>query len=188
MGFSDTGDKKIDETFEILSLLKTILDGKTLETVIKNSNGLSASEAAKAEEAKGLISHYESLIAEHQKKKNALDAFNESLLADQTAQKKKFDSDSAILDKKKEDNDAALLAIQTASNALDAKKADLDKKSKEAATALKDAETINQQARSALDSVEKSKADLAAKWKEVNDYEAGLKATAAQLQKITGGL
>ncbi len=191
MGFSQKPQDQIEGLGSVLSLaesLKILLDGKALESTVKNFYALNDSEKAALESAKDTIAKADLVMAEDKKRKSILDAFHESLLADQKAQQQKSDSDNAALNDKEIANAAASLAIKNANIALDERAKEVDEKSKQADAALKDATSIKQQAEADRNSIEKDKIALAKKWEEVNSYEADLKSTAAQLQKLTGGL
>lgn len=169
--FSATGVKNIDDTFDLLTAIKTILDGNKLEQAIKGANALSATELAKATEARELIGHYEALIAEHQKKKNALDDFHESLISDQKKHEEKVASDQAAVDAKKKENEDTLAAIAEKNVKLDERKKELDAQEKDIKDAKKAVDQIKRMVEAAQSDIEKDQLSVAALKKEAKELK-----------------
>ena len=191
MGFAATTSDKItalDETIGLVQSLKILLNQKDLEKTITDAYALSESEAASAAEARKLIPHYEGLIAEHQKKKSALDALEKSLQQDGIDQAASLAAGNADIAKKQKDIDAGWVAINDANKKLDDRKSELDAQSTQAAADTKAAKIIMDGIAAEKSAIEVDRNAIIQKWKEVNDYEAALKATAAAITKATAGI
>lgn len=191
MAFSATPQEtlgQIDILLGIASNLEVLLDKNKLSETIQLVHGLSESEKAQAAEARAQISQYQSLIADLGKKRQVLDDFNQSLMGDKKKQEDDFAAQNASLDAKQEEIAASMGQIATLKRnlaeketALNELNVTLDKQAKENAVTIQSIEVWKEKMR-------KAEADLATEKQAVANYDASLKARAAQLHELTEGM
>ena len=175
MGLSSNNARETVTTNQVLLTiaqgLKSLMDDpKALEKAAKEAYALPEAEEKKAAQAKEIIAKMEGLIAEQKRRQDDLDAQESEL--DDRERKLKETVDS----------------INGREIALEKRSRELDGIAEGQKQAANDIATGRQDLDAAIVDHERNVGALDKREREVNDYEASLKETAAKMQGLTKGL
>ncbi len=188
MALSNVTPDKIDMAIDLAQSLKTLLDGNALASAVKQYYGLTEAEKATAEEARKNIAYYQAQIAEHQKKKDALDALEASLISDQKIHDDEVKNFALTMDKKNQEIADAWAAIDLAKKDLANRESIISDKKSSIDQQQKDIDIQRQQIEVDRANADKGNADLAARKKSFDDYQLALKANVAAVQVAASAL
>lgn len=192
MSFSNNAEEKIKGVqvlIEFAALVKPFFeDPKIMEKWAKEAYALPQAEAAQADEARGKIAEYRSLIAELSNKKGVLDEFNKSLLQDQKLHQEAVEKFNADCERAAAENAAARKSVEEEKAKLQESKKTLDER--DVAQGIKERQLAEDSTKIEVLRSDVKKIEDAAnkKLQEATEYHASLKARAVQSQQIMEGL